>query len=70
MTQEAMIKITELYAGATAEYPQGSYLRKVGDAVEVATGKYALKFPGHESPYFHGGPPFIVMDIADWPWER
>lgn len=55
------VEIRETYERPTAEHPMGSYLRTVGGAVEVATGRYALEYPGKPSLYWHGGPPFIVL---------
>ena len=64
------IKITESYMRPTAEYPQGSWLYKIGDRIEAATGFYEQEYPGHPSPYFHGGPPFVMFtETADWPKE-
>jgi hypothetical protein len=64
------ICIEERYMRPTAEYPQGSYLRKVAGNVEMATGWYEKEHPGHPSLYFHKGPPFVMLtEKADWPKE-
>jgi hypothetical protein len=36
----------------------------------MATGYYAIEYPGRTSLEFHGGPPIFVVDTRDWPWER
>lgn len=64
------IAIEERYMRPTAEFPRGSYLRLVDGKAEIATGAYEKEYPGHPSLYFHGGPPFVVYDIGDWPWEN
>lgn len=63
------IQVEERYMRPTPDYPQGSYLRKVDNRVEIATGFYAIKFPDKPSLYWHGGPPFFVIDTGDWPWR-
>jgi hypothetical protein len=61
--------IQESYVKPSTEYPMGSYLYKIEGEVRIATGIYEKEFPGHPSPYFHGGPPFVVFDSLDSPWE-
>jgi hypothetical protein len=63
------IQVVWKYMSPTAEYPQGSYLHKVGDQVTMATGYYAIEYPGFPSFYWHGGPPIFVVDTRDWAWE-
>ena len=66
-------QIEELYVRPTAEYPQGSWLYKIGDRVEAATGFYEKEYPGHPSPYFHGGAPFVILDTTppnNWVMRR
>jgi hypothetical protein len=67
------IYVEERYMFPTAEYPQGSWLYKVGDDVKVATGCYALEYPNKPSPYWHGGAPFVMIDTKEWgefPWAK
>ena len=64
------ICVEQRYMRPTAEYPQGSYLHKIGDNVIMATGWYEKEYPGHPSLYFHGGPPFVMINTADWECER
>jgi len=64
------IGVEERYIRPNAEYPDGSYLRKVDGVVEVATGFYALEFPDKPSPYWHGKAPFVMLDTSEWPWEH
>jgi hypothetical protein len=62
--------IEERYMRPTAGYPQGSWLYKIGDRVEAATGFYEKEYPGHPSLYFHGGPPFFMFTgTRDLPWD-
>jgi hypothetical protein len=63
------IQVVWKYMRPTAEYPQGSYLHKVGDQVTMATGYYAIEYPGFPSFDWHGGPPIFVVDTRDWAWE-
>jgi hypothetical protein len=63
------IEIVERYMRPTAEYPQGSYLRLVDGKCEMATGFFEKEYPGHPSLYWHKGPPFIVMETAEWEWK-
>jgi hypothetical protein len=64
------IAIEERYMRPTKEFPLGSYLRLVDGKAEIATGVYEAEYPGHPSPYWHGGPPFVVYETGDWPWEN
>lgn len=64
------VTVTDRCMKPTAEYPDGSWLHKVGDRVEVATGYFAIEHPGKPSPYFHDGPPFFVVDFGHPPWEK
>ena len=63
------ISVEDRYMRPDAEYPYGSWMHKIGDEVMVATGHYATLYPGKPSPYFHDGPPFVMIDKTDWPWE-
>jgi hypothetical protein len=65
---EPMVKVTDTLMSPSAEYPQGSWLHKIGDEVTVATGYFAIEHPGKPSPYWHQGPPFLLIDTAVWPW--
>lgn len=56
------MSVEERYMRPTPEFPTGSYLRMVGGRVEIATGFYEKEYPGHPSPYWHGGPPFVMID--------
>ena len=67
---DALVEITETFMRPSAEYPNGSWLHKVGDRVEVATGYFAIEHPDKPSPYFHDRPPFFVVDFGQWPWEK
>jgi len=67
---DALVEITDQYLKPTTEYPDGSWLHKVGDRVEVATGYFAIEHPGKPSPYLHEGPPFFVVDFDQPPWEK
>ena len=62
--------VQESYIKSSPEYPMGSYLRKVAGEVQIATGWFEKEFPGLPSPYFHGGPPFMVIDTGDWAWDK
>lgn len=62
------ICVEERYMKPTAEYPRGSYLRLIDGKPDMATGWYEKEYPGHPSLYFHKGPPFVMIDIADWEW--
>ena len=67
---EGDVAVEERYIRPTAGYPQGSYLRIVGGNIEIATGRYEKQFPGHPSPYFHGGPTFVLYEHFEVPWEQ
>lgn len=64
------IHIEERWMKPTPDHPEGSWLRKVAGEVEVATGYYATLYPDKPSLYWHGKAPFVMLDMADWPWER
>jgi hypothetical protein len=64
------VRVEDRYMRPTAEYPQGSWLHTVGGEVLAATGYFAKMYPDKPSLYWHNGPPFIVIDTADWEWER
>jgi hypothetical protein len=61
------VPVEEHYKRPDAEYPDGSWMHKIGGEVTIATGYYAKLHPGKPSPYFHGGPPFVMMDTRGWP---
>lgn len=63
------VSIEDRYMRPSAEYPYGSWLHKIGGEVTVATGYFAIEHPGKPSPYFHDGPPFVVLDTGEWPSE-
>jgi hypothetical protein len=64
------ICVEDRYMKPTAEYPDGSWLHLIDGKVEVATGYYATIYPDKPSPYWHSGAPCVVLDTADWPWEK
>jgi hypothetical protein len=57
------VVIEEHFLKPSAEYPDGSYMRKVGGEVEIATGFYSLKYPDKPSLYFHKGTPYFFFDL-------
>jgi len=63
------ICVEDRYMSPTAEYPQGSWLHIVDGEVSIATGYYAYEYPDKPSPYFHGGPPFLVLEPFEVPWK-
>ncbi len=63
------IGVEERYMKPSAEYPDGSWLHKYGGTVMIATGYYATIYPDKPSPYWHGKPPFLIVDTQDWAWE-
>jgi hypothetical protein len=63
------VLVEDRYMKPTPDYPDGSWLHKVGDEVIVATGYYATLYTDKPSLYWHGGPPFVMIDTADWPWK-
>ncbi len=66
-----LVKIEERFMKPSSEYPDGSWLRKVDGKVEIATGYYATLYPDKPSPYWHGKPPFFVVDWdREWPWKE
>jgi hypothetical protein len=65
------VEVVDQIMRPTAEHPHGSWLHKVGDEVQIATGHFAAEHPGKPSPYFHDGPPFLLMDLdREWPWQN
>ena len=64
------ICVEERYMKPTPEYPDGSWLHKIDGQVQVATGYYATLYPDKPSLYWHGKPPFVMIDTADWEWEK
>lgn len=61
---EPEVTIEERFMKATDEYPMRSYLRTIGGKVDVATGFFERKHPGHPSLLAHGGPPFVLFDCG------
>jgi hypothetical protein len=57
------VVVEEHFLKPSAEYPDGSYMRKVGGEVEIATGFYSLKYPDKPSLYFHKGTPYFFFDL-------
>jgi hypothetical protein len=57
------VEIRESYIRPTAKFPQGSYLRTIDGEPDIATGFYEALYPGHPSLYWHGGAPFVVIDM-------
>ena len=64
------ICVEDRYMKPTAEYPDGSWLHKIDGKVQEATGYYATLYPDKPSLYWHGKPPFVMIDTADWEWEK
>lgn len=66
------VVVEDHFLKPSAEYPDGSWMHKVDGEVQVATGHYATLYPNKESPYWHDGPPFVVVDTNGWklPWEE
>jgi hypothetical protein len=58
--------IEERFMKETPEYPMGSYLLLWNGHPQIATGYFENEHPGHPSSYWHGGPPFVVMEIGEW----
>lgn len=54
------VKVTEIYEKPTVAFPMGSYLQVVGREVVMACGRFERIYPGL-SPYWHGGPPFVMF---------
>jgi hypothetical protein len=63
------IAVEDRYIRPTPEYPDGSWLHTFDGEVKIATGYYAKEHPNKPSPYFHGGPPFVVLQPFDVPWQ-
>lgn len=66
---QGYVSVEDRVMKPSAEYPDGSWLHTVDGKVEVATGFYALEYPDKPSPYWHGKPPFLIVDTQDWAWE-
>ena len=64
------ISVEDRYMKPTPEYPDGSWLHTIDGNVEVATGYYATIYPDKPSLYWHGGPPFVMIDTSEWEWEK
>lgn len=64
------VSIEDRVMNPSAEYPDGSWLHTVNGKVEVATGHYATIYPDKPSPYWHGKPPFVIIETGDWAWEK
>ena len=64
------ICVEDRWMAPCAQFPDGSWLHTVDGKVMVATGYYATIHSDKPSPYFHNGPPFVVLDTAEWPWEK
>ena len=64
------ISIEETFMRPSAEYPDGSFMRKVAGKVVVAIGHFATLYPDKPSLEWHGRMPYFFLNTADWPWER
>jgi hypothetical protein len=62
-------RIEQRYIEPTAAYPDGSWLHMVDGEVTIATGYFAKEYPNKPSPYWHGGPPFLVYNSTECPWN-
>ena len=62
--------VQDSYMKPTSEYPWGSWLHTIDGEVTVATGYYAQEYPNKPSPYWHKGPPFVMVEWVDLPWEK
>lgn len=60
------IQVEDRYMKPTPKYPDGSWLHTVDGKVMVVTGYYATIYPDKPSPYWHKGPPFVMIDTANW----
>lgn len=64
------VAVEEHYMHPSAEYPDGSYMHKIGGEVTIATGHFATLHPDKKSLYWHGDqPPFVFIDTTNWPWN-
>jgi hypothetical protein len=61
------VEVREYYEKPNAEFPFGSWKKVVGGVVVVACGRWNGEGP--PSPYWHGGPPFVVLESINVPWE-
>ena len=66
---EGFIEVVESFAKPTAEYPDGSYMRKVAGVVEIATGVFSIDHPDKPSPYWHGKAPIVMFWPSGAPWQ-
>ncbi len=64
------VTVRRQYEYPSEEYPMGSYLETVENRVLMATGRFSGLGPS--SPYWHGGPPFVMLNVSDWkyPWKE
>lgn len=62
---EDHVVVEEHFMEPSAEYPDGSYMRRIGGEVDIATGHYAVKHPGKPSLDWHGKPPYCFLG-----WDR
>jgi hypothetical protein len=57
------IPVEEHYIGPSADWPDGSYIKKVGGEVLLATGYYAILHPDKKSLAWYGDrPPFATVE--------
>lgn len=61
------VEVRETWEGPTPQYPKGSYQMLIGGKVEVATGRFAVEGVKEPVPYWHGHPPFFMIDTSEWP---
>lgn len=66
---EKYIRVEDHYIRPSAEWPDGSYMQKIGGKVIVATGHYSKLYPDKASLDWHGKPPFSMLHLDSWPWE-
>jgi len=62
------VVVEERFKRPDAEYPDGSYLKKIGGEVVCATGQYASNHPDRSNLAWYGDKPtFVMLDTSDWP---
>lgn len=61
------VEVREQWEGPTPQYPKGSYQMLIGGKIEAATGRFAVEGEKEPSPYWHGHPPFFMIDTSEWP---
>lgn len=62
------VSVREIMEGPTEEYPDGSYVKMIGDKVVDAWGRFN---PGYVSPYWDGKPPLQIINWAhESPWSK